>query len=109
MMTPPKVGSLSQMTRRSRKNNRSLLEPTLAVKNPAQMEGVVDVDAIPSPEQTSSTLVEEQMQVDPPSTIVGPNQMHETTIPTIEVDEERNESDESRAQPSIEKTQYEQI
>jgi hypothetical protein len=49
------------------------------------------------------------MQVDPPSTSSDPNQMRETTLPTTEVDEERTESDEPRAQPSIEQTQQEQI
>jgi hypothetical protein len=32
-------------------------EPTIEAENPTQMEGVVDVDAIPSPEPVSPTLV----------------------------------------------------
>jgi hypothetical protein len=106
-MAPPKLGAPRHMTRRSHKNNRSSLEPTIAVENPIETEGVVDVDAILSPYIPSPTLVEEQkenMKVDPPSTTIKPNQMRETTLPTTKVDTLRTEFEESRAQPSIEKT-----
>jgi hypothetical protein len=43
------------MSRRSLRNNKSSPEPTMKAKNPTQMEGVVDVDAIPSLELTIPT------------------------------------------------------
>jgi hypothetical protein len=106
-MAPPKFGALSQMMRRSCRKNISSSEPKLAAENPIHMEGVGDVNVIPSPYPPSPTLAEdhiEKMQFDPPRTIVGPNQTHETNLIKTKVDKERIESDEPRAQPSIEHT-----
>jgi len=47
------------MTRRIHRNKNSSLEPIVAAGIPTQTEGVVDVDAIPSPDPTITTLVKE--------------------------------------------------
>jgi hypothetical protein len=58
-MAPPKVGAPSQMPRRSYMNKKSSLETIVATEIPTQTEGVVDVDAIPSPDLTIPTLVKD--------------------------------------------------
>jgi hypothetical protein len=61
-MAPPKVGAPSRIVRKIISVARSLKEPIMEEKNPMQPEGVVDVDAIPSPiiEPMIPTLVEEK-------------------------------------------------
>ena len=59
-MVPPKVGAPIHMSRRSHRYNRSSLEPIVEAKNPTHIEGVVDVNAIPSLESVSLTFDEEK-------------------------------------------------
>jgi hypothetical protein len=48
-MSPPKVDSLGQATRKTLSNHRSLQEPIEEEQVYTQLEGIVDVDVIPSP------------------------------------------------------------
>jgi hypothetical protein len=88
------------------------MEPTIAVENPAQMEGVVDVDAIPSPDlqalHWSKNKKTDASGSTKHSSRAKPD-ARKQPYPQQEVDEERTESDEPRDQPSMEKTQQEQI
>jgi hypothetical protein len=61
-MAPPKVGAPSHTARKTHSTTRSPQEKVVKVENPIQLEGVVDVDAIPSPiiEPISPTMVEEK-------------------------------------------------
>jgi hypothetical protein len=62
MMAPPKVGAPSQTTYKTRSSLRSPQETAEVAQEMAQREGIVDVDAIPSPqiEPVTTTLVEEE-------------------------------------------------
>jgi len=83
----------------------------MEAENPTQMEGVVDVDAIPSLEPTSPRFLKgkiEHMDIDPPNRTLEPNLMKETILPTEEVGEEITEFNEPRTQASAKPTQQEQ-